>query len=376
MRVTALFVIILNISCMGCNKEKTLFFSNLDKKIKYTGRTKEIDSATQLCYSGSSVEFTIVGHTTIVNFEDLGNGDDQHTNFLAVEINGCCDSIIQLKPYKKDYNISTLLNADTNHIKLSKRTEASVGTINFYNLKIGASDSLIKNKPYQHKTLWIGNSLTCGYGNELTIESPPKGNPTTGFHAKNENNYHSWSSITSRKLNAESHQVCYSGKGIYRNFDNSRTETLPQIFNYTFPENSEQKWNHNNFQPELIIINLSTNDFGPEMSKKPKLCDSTLFVDRYIQFVNELLINYPKSKIILVIGNALNDYWPQGLNRLSRSRSYIKAVPLNSSNKNRVNTFELTLQKPPYGEDWHPTIKTHYEMSNQITPFIKKLMNW
>lgn len=374
--ILIIIIVILNVSCAADSSDVYKQLSNNNKHIRYTGRTKTTETATQLCYSGSSVEFTIIGKTAMVTFEDLGMGGAQHINYIEVEINGKPDSTIQLQTSKKEYDLSNLLKADTNAIKLIKRTEASVGKINFYGLKIKTNDYLTENKVYNHKILWIGNSLTCGYGNEISIEPPPKGNPSTGFHAKNENNYFSWSSITARKFNAETHQVCYSGKGIYRNFDDSRTSTLPQLFNHTFPDDQLQKWNHDRFQPDLIIINLSTNDFGPEMSEKENLCDSSLFVSTYISFVNELLLDYPHSKIILTIGNALNDLWPAGLNRLSRARSYIKTTANNCSNQNRVGTFELTIQKAPYGEDWHPTIKTHSEMSNQIAIFIKTTMNW
>ena len=345
--------------------------------IKYTARTLQQRNSILIAYSGSSIEFKLTGKTAVLSIIDLGNGDAQHTNYLTIEVNGKCDSILQLQQHESRYNISALLKKDTNVIKIFKRTEASVGIIEFQGLSIGNEASLIQHSPSEHKLLWIGNSLTCGYGNESNIAAPPNGNPSTGFTSKNENNYNSWSSISSRKLNAESHQICYSGKGVYRNFDNSRSATLPMIFNQTFPnENYQQQWKHINFQPELTIINLSTNDFGPEMNDTNNLCDSTFFVNTYIDFLNQLQNHYPNSKFILVIGNALNDHWPANLNRLTRCRTYIQSVAINCNHPELVSIFELTTQTGPFGEDWHPSYQTHQKMSCEITPFIRKKMNW
>ena len=29
-----------------------------------------------------------------------------------------------------------------------------------------------------------------------------------------------------------------------------------------------------------------------------------------------------------------------------------------------------------YGADWHPSMRQHEKMANELTPFLKKLMNW
>lgn len=372
-----LLPLIISISCAFLTNSEVQQIRATNSLIKYTGRTIQEHENILLSYSGSSIEFKVTGKKIQLYIVDHGNGDHQHTNYLSIEINGNCDSTLQLKKNNRQYDLSLLLKEDTNTIKIFKRTEASVGVIEFQGLTIGKTAVLLPIPVHKHKLLWIGNSLTCGYGNELNIPAPPNGNPSTGFSSKNENNYNSWSSITSRALAAENQQVCFSGKGVYRNFDDSKMATLPMIFNKTFPnENYTANWNHKNYQPELTIINLSTNDFGPEMNDADNLCDSALFVNTYIQFLNELQTHYPNSEFILVVGNALTDYWPANLQRLTRCRKYINSAAKKCTEPERVSVFELSTQSAPYGEDWHPNLTTHKKMSSEITPFITQLMNW
>ena len=74
----------------------------------------------------------------------------------------------------------------------------------------GSSLVPIKNK--RGKLIeYIGNSITCGYGNE--------GGMGQTFCAETENHYMTYAAITSRNFNARHFAVCRSGIGIYRNWD-------------------------------------------------------------------------------------------------------------------------------------------------------------
>lgn len=345
--------------------------------LRYEGRTIAKNKEMIFAYSGCSIELMITGKKFKLCLKDEGGGGEQHTNYLNIEINGQVDSVLSLNQSKTWYDLSNLLHKDTNVIKVIKRTEAMVGSVILYGFQTQTTQELLPLKKKSSKILWIGDSFMCGYGNEVAIAPPPEGNPLTGFHAINENSYLSWSSITSRQLNANSQQVCYSGKGVYRNIDDSKNETIPKIFDYSVPSsNYSEVHNHKNFIPDLIISALGTNDFGPEMTDPSNLLDSVNFVTTYSRFLNRLSELYPHSKIVIVVGSALTDFWPKGLFRLTRSRNYIKACKENVKNKAAFSVFELSTQRAPYGEDWHPSLASHRKMSGEILPFIKNLMNW
>ena len=80
------------------------------------------------------------------------------------------------------------------------------------------------------KLEFIGNSITCGYGNEGT-------NAKEGFSYETENHYYSYASLAARALDAQHWVVARSGIGAYRNFGGPKTGTpdsnMPVQYEYT-----------------------------------------------------------------------------------------------------------------------------------------------
>ena len=80
------------------------------------------------------------------------------------------------------------------------------------------------------KIEFIGNSITCGYGNEGLKKEE-------GFDYATENHYYSYASITSRNLNAQHWVVARSGIGAYRNYGEAKTGSprscMPVQYEYT-----------------------------------------------------------------------------------------------------------------------------------------------
>ena len=319
-------------------------------------------------YSGSNLQCTVKGNSAAFVIQGFQHRADQ-PDFIGIELNGKFIKKIPIQNSIDTLILDSLLNDTVHRIRLIKLTEAMVGRIAFKSIQLGPNTTLLAPRNHHRQILWIGNSLTCGYGNEVTIPAPPLGNPSTGFHSNNENNYYSWSSVTSRTVEASSIQICWSGKGVYRNFDGSNSSTMVEL------TQKESIIEHNPWDPDLILINLGTNDFGPELLGPGKEVDSVLFVGNYIKLIHRLRKNYPQAKILVTLGTALSDYFPPKTYRLSRCRTYLKSA-ITASEMENISFFELEVQHAPYGEDWHPTIETHRKMSEQITTEIRRIMNW
>ena len=164
----------------------------------------------------------------------------------------------------------------------------------------------------------------------------------------------------------------------YRNYDNTEEGTLPKIYNLVLPDQPDVKWNFSLYQPDLVVVNLGQNDFGPESYGSIIITDSLRFTNAYLELLEKVKKNNPKAKILITIGGGLSDYFPQGLKRLSRSRVWLKniAITFNTKYPNSCEIFELKTVQPPYGEDWHPTVNAHNKMADQAIIAIKKYMNW
>lgn len=346
-------------------------------KLDYLVYGRYESSKEYISFSNSGVTLMLIQpHKEFVLWMEDGALDTANVNWINVIVADTIYSRLKLQQGKHGYLITIPTNVKK-VITLSKATEAFVGEVKFY----GIESSNFKDRyklPVQNKKCiqFIGNSITCGYGNMVSIPAPPDGNPLTGFHSQNENAYQSYAMQTARKLNAAPVLVSFSGKGMYRNFDSDTIETMPKIYDRIHLQNdSSEKWNYTKQVPDLIVINLGTNDYYAESQNKP--LNDSIFTQTYIQFVQRLLSYYPNTKIICTNGSMLNDAWPEGKMCWTRVQASIQKVQehFHAKGNTKIYTFFFAPQSAPYGENYHPSLATHTKMAEELTTFIQTVVN-
>jgi hypothetical protein len=67
--------------------------------------------------------------------------------------------------------------------------------------------------------------------------------------------------VLARSLDAELSTVAWSGKGVYNNYNGNRVEPMPKLYDRAVPNDKNSPWDFS-WQPDLIIINLGTNDYS------------------------------------------------------------------------------------------------------------------
>jgi hypothetical protein len=329
-----------------------------------------------ISFSSSGVCVTFIQHEEelYVWLEDEAV-DPANGNWMNIIVSDTVYFRLKLKQGKHLYLIPTPFN-NGNFITLLKATEAHVGEVKFYGVEIAGekvTDALDVAKTLRIQ--FIGNSITCGYGNMVSIPAPPAGNPLTGFHTENQNAYMSYAMQTARKLNAIPMLVSFSGKGMYRNFDSDTIETMPKIYDRIHLHKVDSpKWDHTQQLPDIIVINLGTNDYFGESQNKP--LNDSVFVQTYIQFVERLMGHYPNTKIICANGSMMNDGFPEGKKCWTRIQASIQKVQEHFKAKGNTNiyTFFFTPQSAPYGEDYHPSLATHTKMAEELSTFIQTVV--
>jgi lysophospholipase L1-like esterase len=343
-----------------------------DSNFVYLGR---IDftrpAALRFAYTGVSIRFRFEGSTCILHLKNKSTAKDNEGNFyknyytvlvdnekprlIAVSNE---DEIIKLKGISKGIH----------EVVVFKRTEALVGEGIFEGVEIEKDKILlpVANKK-SRKIEFIGNSITCGYGNEGSSKD-------CHFSPETENGYMTYGAITARQLNANYTAVAYSGKGMYRNYDEATSNTMSLIYDRIFPDSTNSpKWDYKKWQPDVVVINLGTNDFAKGIP------DSIIFVNTYVNFLKRMRLYYPSATLLCIEGPMTNDTYPQGIMAFTKVKNYIKA----SKNKmaligdKNIHTFFPNLQEgPDYGCDYHPTIKRHEKMADELSKVIKGLMKW
>ncbi len=356
-----------------------------DPNLQFIGRMDHTtEEGPTYAHPGGTVRFRCHCTGVDVAFEDYGEGGDEHTNFVSILVDGVEEAKVELKPkggalmYKGARNLSK----GEHIIEVVKATESYAGNIRFVGLSL---QGIILDPPprQERKIEFIGDSITCGYGNEVRIFAPTSTEPNTGYHTKNENITKAYGALIGRKFNAETFQTCISGTGVYRNL-NGKTEeeneaTFPVLYDRVYPNDPDKPlWDPKSWVPDIIVINLGNNDFNVinKETNLPTPPDGEGFKAAYKRFVRKLRGYYPDAIIVCSIGPLMNDNFPKGGKHWTLIQGYVSAVveTLQAEGDSKVHYYAYKpITTDPYGEDWHPTAEAHQVMADAMTAYLQKI---
>ncbi len=212
---------------------------------------------------------------------------------------------------------------------------------------------------------FIGNSITCGYGNESIEKTDP-------FEYETENHYLTYAQQTCRSLGAYAHVVARSGIGVYRSYGGPKSGTPDNVmtteYEYTNLYDRSDRWDFSRFQPQLVCINLGTNDMSTNNY------DVTLLKSAYKRFLQQVRGHNPKAKIVLLCGSMLNG---KELELVKQTLNEV-ADEAHKGGDTEVYRFDFTPQTGDirYGASWHPSLWQHQKMAGELTAYLRSLMQW
>ena len=362
------------------NSEKPMQqISPSNPMIKYTGRVDFSNAdAPSFSFPGVSVSVRFTGTRLTVLLEDNAIRQDvDTTNYFNVVVDDDAPVLLKTLPAQKEYVLAENLGDGEHTVTLFKRSESShgddlnVGKVTIHGFILSPDATLLPPIARDLQMEFIGDSITCGYGNELAVDNPVDNHFTT----LNSNAWNAFGAVAARQLNADYVAVAYSGRGVVRNYAGDASPTVPDIYLTTLPDDPDAaEWNPAKYRPDIVVINLGTNDFS-EGLKPGKAIDALEhdFALRYETFMQELLGFYPAATFILTIGPMLSDGFPEKYKALTRVRRTLQKLVknLNATGNANVYLLELTPQSAPFGEDFHPTVATHQRMADELMAFIK-----
>ena len=246
----------------------------------------------------------------------------------------------------------------------------------FWGFVLDKGKSLVEAPALPSKKLeFIGNSITGGYGNEGMLKEEH-------FEYETENHYYSYASITARNLGAQHWVVARSGIGAYRNYGEAKTGSprscMPVQYEYTGyaydlklrdePTFLKEKWDFNRYQPDVVCINLGTNDLSTNNY------DLKLLKEGYQKLYKLARQHNPKAKIVFLTGSML---YNQELKEARQLLDEVTAEAQKAGDK-EVYRFDMSpIQGNEwYGNDWHPNIWQDEKMAGELTAYLRVLMNW
>ncbi|MBR2194516.1 MAG: lipase [Salinivirgaceae bacterium] len=328
--------------------------------IEYNGRIDfSKPEAPQFSYSGVSIRANIDAATVSATLKDEIGG-----NRFAVVIDKVYAANITTQKGKATYQLAQFAEKGVHEIEIVRITEERFGKTTFMGFELDEGGSIAgKPEPRPHTIEFIGNSITCGYGNEGRIGQQ--------FSAATENHYMTYAAMTARSLNAGTIVAAKSGIGVYRNYAGPATgnpDCMTNLYDRTFLNSEKPKYDFAK-QPDLVCINLGTNDMSTPGY------DTALFIGNYLRLIGQVQQHYPKTDIVCLLGTMLDG--PV----LDTARHCINEVVrrANAQAKGNVYFFEMTPQNIDangLGIDWHPTVRQHILSARQLTGYISELKGW
>lgn len=323
-------------------------FSNLSLR---HGLFQEEPEGISCFLPGSAITIRFQGTEITVEIEDV-NGEGK--SWVNVYIDDLPVRVMRIDPDNQRYQLADDLEDKPHTLTLQKRTEAAFGRIRFTDLTAENGTFLSPPSPLPHRMLIIGDSITCGFGNEAQIPCD--------CDASRENIALAYSSLTGQLLNAETLIVGASGTGCYQNFGGAKEGRMSDYFMETLCPYLDQEA-MDPFDPEVIVINLGTNDWSAPLEPSD-------YMEQYRKLVGFIRGRYPSVPLFCAIG-------PMTLG----PSPYLKALVerLSEEGDKNIHFVEFPLIQRPedgMGGCGHPSVKKHRQMAEQLAGTIGQICSW
>lgn len=342
------------------------------EQVRLLGLTSRKEEALMLDWSASGAAFrTRAGHVEMELYAD--DRAEEETAYLSIFIKKNFRPEFQKKKIKLRAGVHSypVLESDDNReadIFIVKSTEEQYMRVGIIRI---TADALMTPLPEpKHRILFIGDSLTAGFGVD--------GTPQSAFTTADEDVTKAYSFLTAQTLGADSLIVASSGNGVCSRWippeqDTPVTEGLiPEIFPYARMGN-----------PDLIVCNLGTNDasFTRGVYRREET-----FIRNYSAFIRKLRLYIPKAEIMLVYG-----WMEETLSEAVRQVAsvcdvwYFRIPPNGISVEPEIMDRAEAGRSLPggcretagiYGSAGHPGVISHRRTAALLADEIRKRMRW
>ena len=318
----------------------------------------------------------------------------------------------------ENQTVTRQVGSGTHEIIVVRSSEALYSDCSYVPFTFSGGAKQLPPTEYARRIEYIGDSITCGYGDEGPNATCPYDipirkvkNEATGVLEDvkipaSQNIYLAYGSLAARKLSAQATTLCFSGKGVYQNYreacrgegrcdpgkapdDPDAKTTIPEYWlrtlaterpdtggaAYDFAKETDQD------KPQVVVINIGTNDFARDLNQDSVAdgIDLVKFRDSYKAFVQFVRTKRPGADIFIAVPPMVTDKFPLDQAR-SDFRSVLRAVAadLNASGDPKVYAMELVEMGVRYGLgcDYHPNLEVHRIMADQLVGAIRAKTCW
>ena len=331
-------------------------FNGNDPAVRYIGRTLvSPDGSVAFDWVGTYFATRFTGGNVSIRVSETG------TSYYNVFVDKKLHRVVKVCGTDTLINVVSGIDKRIHSLKIQKRSEGEFGKTTIHQFVLSASGRLMEETEVRTRHIeFIGNSLTCGYGTDGKHRDDP-------FLVETENCNRTFAAMIARYYDADYTLIAHSGRGAARNYGDSvrvSKVTMKDRMLNTFDEDFTLRWNFTAYCPDLVVVNLGSNDFSTEPHPYKRE-----FIKAYKQIIAQLREHYGDIPVLCIYPVAIQ----------APVFSYYKTIV---AELNDPKVFLLKLDKDLYnrttdlGAAWHPGYRGHRKMAMWMIPYISTIMGW
>ena len=359
--------------------------------LRWSGRTLFDENRRAVFFNWTCAGFTVRFYGTRLKLELIATaehypGEGDNLPWLAAFLDGAEEPLRKFSLCEGENDILLFESGvpEEHTLQIVKLSEGSKGRAGLRSLRLEGELLPLPEENKRRKIEFVGDSITCGFGNEMTPEE-------TLFSSERENGLLAYGAVASRILNAAFQCVCVSGIPLCWAKDENYRIVLPWVpefetsvrtmegyyeFADRYHEEAEgrtenfTRWEFSRFVPDTVVLNLGTNDAFRIRVSGNDPAEAVHFQARYASFLEQVrALNGPNAWIVCTLGSM--DYYLYDNIEKAAEAYQVKT----GDKKVRCMKFGAI---DPWGEGFgglnHPNWKTHTRMGNELAAFLEPLL--
>ena len=341
--------------------------------VRPLGRTWPLpEEGLWLAFSGTGAEIAFAGDfcEVVIGGDSRAEDESAANDYarIAIELDGKRVADAQIDAPERIFCIPA---AEGGHVlRIVKLSETAMSTCVIRSI---TAEDIRPTVPKAHLVEFIGDSITCGYGVD---DEDPEHNFVTGT----EDATGAYPYLTAQTLDVDYSLVCISGYGIISGYTATAEEPviaqrLPDYYEklgfsygaYRGLEPQSIRWDFNVRQPDLIVINLGTNDDSYCLDDE---CRQQHYCAAYTDFLCTVRRCNPGAKILCTLGMMGDRLYP------FVERAAAAYTARTGDDNIACMHFTPQLEEDGRAADYHPTKRTHRKAAERLSEEICRLMGW
>lgn len=330
---------------------------DLDTEVLFFGRTYKKSNIRWMNWSGSGFSIRFQGSAVAAEF--YSNAPDiKNYAYLKVYVDGVEQKDVLLKEECQIVMLAENLDGSQEHtIEVRKRTNARSSTAGVSRLVLMDGTILEPEKPKERLIEFVGDSLTVGY------VAAKDGKMANAWSTTTEDVTGTYCPQIAQAFGAEYQVVAISGRGIVRNNGGDGNVVFPDIYRELDTYNNPGVAYDFARQPDVIVINLGTNDESDANQNLP----AAEFRQGLYEYLKEVRQYNPEAQIL----------YTYGLVRIGLSEDIAEVIrQLQAEGDERIHYLQLE-QCQSWELNLNHTVSTAYtSRGDAIIEKIREITGW